>query len=547
VSAKNTPHSQIASQILTQLGLGPSPAGRGAGVAAEAAVTAVDRALRACARDQLLAFARQLGITGVAKLAKDPLVGRVGSALRPTPPASVPASPTAATEDRATQAANGPLRAKFDLGPDVDDGGPPPNIPWSYGIDRVTAMAVDPRRLYVYWEVTDSAIAAARKNLGARGVDAWLNLRVYDITGRLFDGTNAHSYSDERIGRDVRQWFFEIGKPSSMACVEVGLKSPEGYFVKIARSGRVEFAREAPQQESSFEWLTVRTATGHAGAPVEGGAPRPDGALGGATGGAGADDWQGWSDGAGFPIPGGGPRGTEHGFGNEFEWRETSDESYQRELGRVEWVGPVTRSEWQSGPFSHSVDAPSLLELRETGEVSMRTEDGIVHVVYGPWQVVIRGVGGRAERRVLATWEYRRTIERPGGVERDEAAGHWEPVAPGASEMRFVGASDRRWAGASELLARGGSEMYMVGASERLYGGASERLYRGASERLYRGASERVQRGASERRLGGASERQIAGGAQHQTTGLGASENARRDGGSAAPIADGLPYPRPES
>ena len=27
---------------------------------------------------------------------------------------------------------------------------------------------------------------------------------------------------------------------------------------------------------------------------------------------------------------------------------------------------------------------------------------------YGPWQLVIRGLGARAERRVLGTWEYRR-------------------------------------------------------------------------------------------------------------------------------------------
>ena len=86
-----------------------------------------------------------------------------------------------------------------------------------------------------------TAIAAARAGLGPAGERAWLNLRVYDITGRLFDGTNAHSYFDHRVERHERQWFFAIDKPTSTACVEVGLRSEEGYFVKIARSGRVEF------------------------------------------------------------------------------------------------------------------------------------------------------------------------------------------------------------------------------------------------------------------------------------------------------------------
>src|SRR6266536_4970747 len=57
------------------------------------------------------------------------------------------------------------------------------HIPWGYGQDRVTAMVVDPNRVYAYWEVTDPAIERARRGLGAGGKDAWLNVRVYDITG----------------------------------------------------------------------------------------------------------------------------------------------------------------------------------------------------------------------------------------------------------------------------------------------------------------------------------------------------------------------------
>jgi hypothetical protein len=318
----------------------------------------------------------------------------------------------------------------------------------------------------------------------------------------------------------------------------------------------VDFPREAPLPASAaVEWLTVRTATGYAGPPLAGGAPHPDGYVGpGTLGGASSEDWQEWSDGAGFPTPGAG--GVTRSVEGGVEWRETGETHVHHELGRVEWVGPVERSEWQAGPFTHPVDpidAPSMLEHHESGEVSMRTEDGIVHLVYGPWQVVIRGTGARAERRVLATWEYRRTIEQPGGVERDDSAlGQWEPVGPGSSELRLVGASERRWLGASELLFRGGSEVWFMGASERFFKGASERLFRGASERLYRGASERLKRGASERRLGGASERMIEGGfpgasERHAAGRLGASENSGGASAEAAePVDVVLPYPRPE-
>jgi len=494
VSSKTNAPADVAGRILALVGEDAARAGD---------AEAMTQALRATSRDELLGFARDLGVTGVSKLAKEPLAGRVAVVL-------VAARPSAAVGDSDADARR--VSSKFDLGPDAGDDEVPENIPWGYGLDRITAMAVDPKRLYVYWEVTDAAIETARRALGKGGPGAWLSLRVYDITGRLFDGTNAHSYFDERLDRDVRQWFFDIGKPTSTACVEIGLKSTEGFFAKISRSGRVDFPRAEPQASGAVEWLTVRTATGEVGQPIAGGAPSPDGFGsfgGGSPGGSGADDWQGWTDGSGFPVPGGAPGGGEVGT----EWRETIETSSHGEIGRFEWTGPVHRSEWQAGPFSHPVDAPELLEHHESGDISMRFENGAVHVVYGPWQVVIRGLGARAERRVLATWEYRRTIEIAGGGERDDAElGAWEPVAPGSSELRLVGASERRWPGASELVVRGGSEVYLLGASERLLRGASERLYRGATERMFRGASERVARGASERRLGGASELTTAGG-----------------------------------
>jgi hypothetical protein len=126
-------------------------------------------------------------------------------------------------------------------------------------------MAVDPNRLYLYWELTDPSVDKARQALGAGAKDAWVNLRVYDVTGRIFDGTNAHGYFDIKVDRTDRQWFMHVGKPASTHVAEIGLKSLEGYFVKITRSGRVDFPRFEPSADGTVEWLTVRTTTG----PVE--------------------------------------------------------------------------------------------------------------------------------------------------------------------------------------------------------------------------------------------------------------------------------------
>src|SRR5215510_3352849 len=96
------------------------------------------------------------------------------------------------------------------------------HIPWGYGITRVTAMAVDPERLYAYWELTDLDLEQARTEL-PDGADGRLVLRIFDTTGRIFDGTNAHHFFDVVIQRSDRQWFLTLNRPHSTAVIEVGL------------------------------------------------------------------------------------------------------------------------------------------------------------------------------------------------------------------------------------------------------------------------------------------------------------------------------------
>src|SRR5262245_21069795 len=517
-------------------------------------------------KKQLLDCAARLGLKGVSKLSREDLAGRIEVAfagLAGLPPIA-PGDHDVVEASGATPPANGSgppgggsFPQKFDLGPTPEAEAMPKDIPWGYGNDRITAMAVDPARLYVYWEATDSAIAAARAGLGPAGERAWLNVRVYDITGRLFDGTNAHSYFDHRVERHERQWFFVIDKPTSTTCVELGLRSEEGYFVKVVRSGRVEFPRNEPVGGGGTEWLSVRGATGPvgsrwAGAPGSvGGAPAAGGpgpGDGGGAPGGGAPgpggEWQDWNDHSGFPVPRGQRLFTR-------SWRqEISGERWTSDWARTEWLGPVMRTEWESGPFEYPVDVPEgSIEIQDNGEVSVRSEGGRTHVMYGPWQVVIRGIGARAERRVLGTWEYRRQVAVEGGVERFGMTGGG--YAPGSSEWMMMGASERAWMGASEL--------WLMGASETLLGGASERAFLGGSEFRFRGASERRLAGASELRLAGASERMFAGASETMFAGAsermmgGASERllggaSERSGGGAGPVYEydpASPYPAP--
>ncbi len=174
-------------------------------------------------RARLLDVSRLLGLKGVSRLRKGGLAGRIWETLAD--------DVKALRRKRDEKARQNVAAQKFSLGDekaDKESRKPPEHIPWSYGQSRVRAMAVDPERLYTYWEVTDEAIALARAQLGPGGDSGWLNLRVYDTTGRLFDGTNPHGYFDHRVDRGDRQWFFTVGRPASEAFVEIGMKSYEG-------------------------------------------------------------------------------------------------------------------------------------------------------------------------------------------------------------------------------------------------------------------------------------------------------------------------------
>jgi hypothetical protein len=367
----------------------------------------------------------------------------------------------------------------------------------------------------------------------------------------------AHSYFDHRVERWDRQWFFTIAKPTSTTIVEIGLKSSEGYFAKIARSGRVDFPRKEPAPWREPEWMTV-FATGElkragAGAPRPRRAPRVE-----AAGPPSFAPFPLWL--VREPLEGRELRVwqlLEAGW-ERVEWEAISGERWAEIFGRTEWAEPAVVTSWEAGPFTYPVRIePPRREAWEGGSMVYRIGD-VTHVVSGPWQVVIRNLGARFGRAVLGRWQvFRwRVVQRGREVHvlpsaRPAAAGASEQVALGASERRWIAGSELRLGGASELWRIGASELLFRGASERLYGGASEWRMRGASEVRLAGASEWRLAGASEVRFGGASEQQFAGGSELRLGGAserawgGASERVaeRFEGGSAAP----LPYPQPES
>ncbi len=374
------------------------------------------------------------------------------------------------------------------------------DIPWGYGEDRVTAMARDPYWIFVYWEITDEAIARARAELQAP--DAECHLRVYDTTYRLFDQTNANWWMDVSIDRPANNHYVHVGRPGSTFHVDIGVGSRDGRFARIARSGAVETPRDSIAADTRAEWMTVTSGDEAPPAYRHRYALRP-GAPAGPAGGPAAHELQrvaealvgeGWS---------------------RAEWREI--DMGGRTVRWMRWAGPFRREIWRTA-------GTGLVEIVFEGERrEIRTTDG-VRVVFGPWRVTIHQPGPAGTRRVIDRWTMQYAWLTGGGVVRVETRPILERIVRAycvawvagsearllaesrASEVLHVGASEWPWLGASELRLQGGSETLFFGASELRYLGASELLFVGASGLARLGVSEALALGASEALLGGGSE-----------------------------------------
>jgi Domain of unknown function (DUF4912)/Tetratricopeptide repeat len=98
-----------------------------------------------------------------------------------------------------------------------------PPLPQRYEVDEVVAIAVDPRTIYVYWEVRPTTLAHVR----ASHPGGALNLRIASVTAS-WEGPRAEtrdlhvdSLYGDRFIRDIR--------PGSLIRVSVGWKSDAGF------------------------------------------------------------------------------------------------------------------------------------------------------------------------------------------------------------------------------------------------------------------------------------------------------------------------------
>jgi len=131
---------------------------------------------------------------------------------------------------------------------------PSDTLTHEYGSERMALMARDPYMAFSYWELPQARI---EKEKAWFGWDSKLCVRVYDITGVLFDGTNATAYFDQEVYDRVGSWYFDFSRPMHSFCADLGLLAPNGRFLTMIRSNAVTMPRDGVSDVMDEEWMLV--------------------------------------------------------------------------------------------------------------------------------------------------------------------------------------------------------------------------------------------------------------------------------------------------
>jgi len=131
---------------------------------------------------------------------------------------------------------------------------PSDTLTHEYGSERMALMARDPYMAFSYWELPQARL---EKEKAWFGWDSKLCVRVYDITGVLFDGTNATAYFDQEVYDRVGSWYFDFSRPMHSFCADLGLLAPNGRFLTMIRSNAVTMPRDGVSEVLDEEWLLM--------------------------------------------------------------------------------------------------------------------------------------------------------------------------------------------------------------------------------------------------------------------------------------------------
>ena len=137
------------------------------------------------------------------------------------------------------------------------DTGPP--IPDFYGDTRLVLLPRDPKWVFSYWEFNKDYISKIQAKYGKDAFQRYSTvIRSYDVTDIIFDGTNAHSYSDTEVNIEAKNWYYQIPSSERNYCAEIGMVLDSGEFIALARSNTISVPNGKVSDLCDEEWMVVK-------------------------------------------------------------------------------------------------------------------------------------------------------------------------------------------------------------------------------------------------------------------------------------------------
>ncbi len=128
-------------------------------------------------------------------------------------------------------------------------------LPESYGRTRVVLLPVDPYLMHVYWEITPRDMEQARRR--TRGLQYQAALRFHDISETPSDRANSQNQFDVDIELAPGNWYVRLWSPEKRYFVDLGLRTEDGNFMKIARSNVAATPRAQPSNHIDEHYLPI--------------------------------------------------------------------------------------------------------------------------------------------------------------------------------------------------------------------------------------------------------------------------------------------------
>lgn len=138
-------------------------------------------------------------------------------------------------------------------------------IPTQYGETYFRAIVRDPVTIFVYWEFSQTMLDELKDKMGEAAFNASSRkLKLIDVTGIDFDGTNGTVVQALEIDPFANNWYLKVPEASRNYVVACYQTAPDGSEYLVALSNTATTTRAAVSDVIDEQWGTIQHAYGPA-------------------------------------------------------------------------------------------------------------------------------------------------------------------------------------------------------------------------------------------------------------------------------------------